>query len=60
MTVNSNSGREGPRPATALTGLVEQMWSVALRQAGLNGAEVRHTAPRQAGDSLFPQVSVIR
>jgi hypothetical protein len=35
---------------------VEQMWSTALRQAGLNDAEVRRTAPRHAGDSLFPQV----
>jgi hypothetical protein len=36
------------------------MWSMALRRAGLNDAEVRGTAPRYAVDFLFPQVSASR
>jgi hypothetical protein len=36
------------------------MWNTASRYAGGYVAELRHTAPAQAADSLFPQVSAIR
>jgi hypothetical protein len=53
MADSSSCRKSSPRPATELTGLGGAKWSTALRQVGLNDAEVCRTAPRQAADSLF-------
>jgi hypothetical protein len=43
-------------PGDLLAAPHAQMWSTALRRAGLRDAELRRTAPGHAADSLFSQI----